>query len=177
VGWLHWQEATLLYARDMVRWEYGAPVYDVRGGCSRRDHSITRIRLHSIIACEGQWLGQRQTPPLTNSALFIRDRHLCLYCGRKFSAKQLTRDHVMPRSKGGPDHWKNVVSACRRCNQFKADKLPEEAGMELIALPYKPNFAEYLAMVNTHRILGDQMEFLSLQFPEQTVWHKELAFN
>ena len=36
--------------------------------------------------------------------------------------------------------------------------------MELLALPYRPNWAEYLALENSGRVLGDQMEFLRGQF-------------
>ena len=87
-----------------------------------------------------------------------------MYCARQFTPIQLTRDHILPTSSGGTDRWENVVCACRRCNQFKANRTPEEANMELIALPYKPNNAEYLALTNSSRILGDQMAFLRSQF-------------
>jgi len=56
------------------------------------------------------------------------------------------------------------VAACRRCNQHKANRLLEDIEMELVALPYRPNNAEYLALLNSRRILGDQMEFLRSQF-------------
>ena len=70
----------------------------------------------------------------------------------------------MPLSKGGLDIWENVVASCRRCNQHKANYLLEDIGMELLATPYRPNLAEYLALVNDRRIRIDQMEFLSAQF-------------
>ena len=62
----------------------------------------------------------------------------------------------------------NVVSACRRCNQFKGNKLLSEINMELLALPYTPNHAEYLALINSHRIRADQMEFLRPSFSRQS---------
>jgi hypothetical protein len=52
---------------------------------------------------------------------------------------------VVPRSRGGADVWENVVAACRRCNHYKGDRHLRELGLELRALPYVPNFAEYLA--------------------------------
>ena len=58
----------------------------------------------------------------------------------------------------------NVVAACKRCNHHKGNRLPHECGMELLALPYVPNTAEYLALINSGRILGDQMDFLASQF-------------
>ena len=87
-----------------------------------------------------------------------------MYCAALFPGSQLTRDHIVPLSRGGVDRWENVVAACRRCNQHKANHLLEEIAMELVALPYRPNNAEYLALLNSRRILGDQMEFLRGQF-------------
>ena len=71
---------------------------------------------------------------------------------------------MVPRSRGGADVWENVVAACRRCNHYKGDRHLRELGLELRALPYVPNFAEYLALINSGRILGDQMAFLRAQF-------------
>ena len=98
-------------------------------------------------------------PPLNNRELFRRDRHMCAYCADELSFFRLTRDHIRPLSRGGRDTWMNVVTACRQCNGQKRNRLPEEAGMELLYLPYVPNKAEYLILTN-RRILSDQMEFL-----------------
>lgn len=172
VEWLSWQEATCLYARDLVAWTLGDRVQTVRGGISRITGRQSTIDLHSIIACAGHVAWKPRTiPPLTNRALFHRDRHLCMYCAQKFGERELTRDHIVPRSRGGHDQWTNVVSACRRCNQRKGNRLPEEAGMEILAIPYQPNTAEWLALVNSDRIRGDQMEFLRTQFSAQSRWN------
>lgn len=165
VDWATWQEAVCLYARHLVEWTLGDAVLRLRGGHSRLDGSRTVVDVHSIIACGGRRAQQtRRVPALTNQALFARDRHLCLYCGRLFAAGSLTRDHVVPKSRGGGDDWGNVVAACKRCNHRKGDRLPHECAMELLALPYVPNIAEYLALTNSGRILGDQMDFLATQF-------------
>ncbi len=165
VDWATWQEAVCLYARDLVEWTLGDAVLRLRGGHSRIDGTRTTADIHSIIACGGRRAQQtRAVPALTNQALFARDRHLCLYCGRVFQAASLTRDHVVPKSRGGDDEWENVVAACKRCNHRKGHRLPHECGMELLALPYVPNIAEYLALTNSGRILGDQMDFLATQF-------------
>ncbi|MEE8262387.1 MAG: HNH endonuclease [Gammaproteobacteria bacterium] len=86
-----------------------------------------------------------------------------MYCGGEFSQQHLTRDHLMPMSRGGKDRWSNVVATCRSCNTRKGNRTLEEAGMSLLAVPYVPNWAEYLALSN-RRILADQMEFLKSQF-------------
>ena len=171
VEWLSWQEATCLYARDMVAWTLGDQVRTVFGGMSRLTGLQSSIALHSIIACAGHVSCKpRLVPPLTNRALFRRDLHLCMYCGVRFGERELTRDHVLPKSRGGRDHWRNVVAACKRCNQRKGNRLPEEATMEMLAVPYQPNTAEWLALINSDRIRGDQMEFLRTQFSPQSRW-------
>lgn len=165
VEWVTWQEAVCLYARELVVWTLGDPIFRVRGGHSRLDGRRTELELHAIIACDGRvFQPVRSMPPLTNQALFRRDQNLCLYCGGEFPDAELTRDHVVPRSKGGTDCWENVVAACKRCNHHKGDRLLDQIAMELIALPYTPNLAEYLALTNSGRILGDQMDFLKAQF-------------
>lgn len=171
VEWLSWQEATCLYARDMVAWTLGETVRTVRGGVSRLTGLQSAIALHSIVACSGHTpCRPRTVPPLTNSALFRRDLQLCMYCGEKTPERELTRDHVVPRSRGGADTWTNVVAACRRCNQRKGSRLPGEAGMDILAIPYQPNTAEWLALINSDRIRGDQMEFLRPQFSRNARW-------
>ena len=72
--------------------------------------------------------------PLTRRAVFARDGWVCQYCG---SAAENV-DHVIPRSRGGPHEWDNVVAACRRCNSKKENRLPHEAGLTLRVKPFAP---------------------------------------
>jgi len=165
VEWLSWQDAVSLYARDIVVWTLGDAVLRIRGGYCRARRTATSLDIHSIIACEGKIVPPgKGVPPLTNEALFRRDLNVCLYCGGTFADAELTRDHVVPISRCGRDTWDNVVAACRRCNHFKGNRLLGESPMELLALPYVPNYAEYLALSNSGRILGDQMSFLRRSF-------------
>lgn len=165
VEWLSWQQAVCLQARELVNWSYGEEVFRIRGGYSRITGEQTVVTLNSIIACKGKVYGkQRKEPPLTNRALFRRDQNMCLYCGNYFDNIALSRDHLVPLSRGGEDAWTNVVTACKRCNARKGNRLPDETNMELLALPYRPNHAEYLALSHSGRILGDQMAFLRKQF-------------
>jgi 5-methylcytosine-specific restriction endonuclease McrA len=76
----------------------------------------------------------------TRHNVFARDRHRCAYCGKKKSVNELDIDHVLPKSRGGPHEWTNVVTSCRACNLKKADKLPEEASMPLQVRPEKPRW-------------------------------------
>ena len=163
--WINWQEAVSLYAREIVAWSLGDVVREVRGGYCRLTGKQSRIEVPSIIASAGSRLTKPRTSyPLNNRTLFARDQYLCLYCGKVFAEAELTRDHIVPTSRGGKDSWENVVSACRRCNQHKGNYLLEETHIELLAMPYRPNLAEYLALANGRRIRADQMEFLSSQF-------------
>jgi 5-methylcytosine-specific restriction endonuclease McrA len=79
---------------------------------------------------------------LNRANLFRRDRGQCQYCG---SAKQLTIDHVIPRSKGGKTSWTNLVTACNRCNVLKGDKTLEQVGMQLRTEPFVPSLSYFLA--------------------------------
>jgi 5-methylcytosine-specific restriction endonuclease McrA len=165
IEWLSWQDAVCLYARELVSWTYGEEVMAVRGGHSRLTGKQTVVQLNSILACKGKvYASGRKQPPLTNRALFRRDQNTCLYCGKHLLDSQLSRDHVKPISRGGRDNWTNVVTSCKRCNARKGSYLLDEIKMELLALPYLPNHAEYLALSHSGRILGDQMAFLCRQF-------------
>lgn len=70
--------------------------------------------------------------------LFARDKNVCQYCGETKPLSQLSFDHVVPQSRGGKTTWENVVCCCLKCNGRKGDRLPAEAGMELIRHPVRP---------------------------------------
>ncbi len=72
--------------------------------------------------------------------LYKRDSGSCQYCGIKPGYSELTVDHVVPSSHGGKTTWENCVLACTKCNGYKADRTPEQAGMVLRKKPKKPNF-------------------------------------
>ena len=136
------------------------------GGINRRSGERSILRLHPIIAARGHVRPAAidPTPTLTNQALFARDQQLCLYCGRQYHRGTLTRDHVQPVSKGGRDIWENVVTACFHCNSRKGNRTPQQAGMPLLAVPYRPSWIEHLILSNRN-ILADQMAFLKAQLP------------
>mgnify|MGYP002058790080 FL=1 len=110
---------------------------------------------------------------MNNATLFRRDGNLCLYCGQPFKPESLSRDHVAPLSRGGRDIWQNVVTSCKRCNHHKGNRMPEEAGMELVAVPFVPTHAEYI-FLSGRTILADQMEFLLAHFPRNSPLHQRL---
>ena len=101
---------------------------------------------------------------LTRRNILVRDGYQCQYCGRKFSAKELTLDHVMPRSRGGRASWENLVACCSADNRRKADRTPEEAGMPLLRRP-RP--------VTLHTARG----ILRSHADADRVWQKYLFFD
>lgn len=172
LDWISWQDATCLYVRDAVVWTLGDPCLRIHGGTSRATGAQSIIDLHPIIAARGHARSRKRspTPPLTNTALFLRDAALCMYCGDEFPRSRLTRDHVVPTSRGGRDIWENVVSACIACNSRKGNRTPQQAAMPLLAVPYRPSWVEHLILSNRH-ILADQMAFLKGHLPKRSPRH------
>jgi len=167
--WVSYQAAARLYFLGQVAYSCGNPMILLRGGINARTRLQSTLQIHSIIATHGTHhalnkLRDDYVPPLSNRTLFQRDDHLCLYCGGRFSGRHLSRDHVRPISQGGVDQWNNVVTACVRCNNYKAGRTPEAAGMELLAVPFTPTHAEYIYLMGRN-VLADQMEFLRAHFP------------
>jgi 5-methylcytosine-specific restriction endonuclease McrA len=162
ISWISREAGALLYCRDQVAWEAGEEELVLRGGYSRITGLRSVLRVNSIVAVTAIDKACRVrtgVPGLTNARLFRRDGYMCLYCGEVLSARLLTRDHIVPVSLGGLDTWENVATACRACNHRKANRLLEDLGMTLLAVPYAPNRAEGLILENRH-ILCDQMAFL-----------------
>jgi hypothetical protein len=177
--WINYQEAVRLYHLDQVVYTCGTLLYCIRGGINAASGRRSVIEVNSIIATQGGTYALLRArdcyvPPLTNSALFRRDFNVCLYCGGRFTMHDLSRDHVRPMVQGGTDEWNNVVSACKRCNHHKGGRTPEQAGMQLLAIPFTPNHAEYM-FLQGRRILADQMEFLRAHFPRSSPLHERLA--
>lgn len=168
MGWIRWQDAVLLYAKDQVAWTLGDEPIRFHGGTNRLTNERSFIDVHPIVGAKGI-VGRSvyaTVPPLTNRELFRRDGHTCMYCLTSLPDRQLTRDHLVPMSRGGTDDWTNVVTACRSCNQRKANRLLQETSLHLKAVPYAPNHAEWLILRNRN-ILSDQMAFLKAQCPKE----------
>jgi len=167
--WVDYRSAARLYFLGQVAYACGNRLFLLRGGLNAATKRRSTLAISSIIATHGYHhalnkLKDDYRPPLSNRTLFQRDDHICMYCGGRFSYRHLSRDHVRPLSRGGRDHWNNVVTACVRCNNYKAGRTPEAAGMELLAVPFTPTHAEYIFLMGRN-VLADQMEFLRAHFP------------
>lgn len=97
--------------------------------------SVVRIKRYVSIPYKGV--------VMSRSNIFKRDGGKCQYCGTK---KDLTLDHVIPRSKGGKSTWTNLVTACKKCNSRKGDSSLDVLGMKLSKHPVKPSYVSFLKM-------------------------------
>jgi 5-methylcytosine-specific restriction endonuclease McrA len=100
----------------------------------------------------------RTRAALSRRAVFVRDDYTCQYCG--LAAENV--DHVLPRSRGGPHVWENVVAACRRCNSRKEDRLPHEIGMRLKREPRAPRETLWI-VIAVGRVEPGWEPFLNLE--------------
>jgi 5-methylcytosine-specific restriction endonuclease McrA len=108
---------------------------------------------------------------VTNTFLFARDEYSCQYCGRhrhELKGRQfLTRDHILPLSRGGENAWANVVTSCSPCNNRKGNRLPEEAGMTLLNDPGEPNYVHLVWAVR--RVTPIQAKWIGMFYGKDTV--------
>ena len=101
---------------------------------------------------------------VTNTFLFARDEYRCQFCGRTQrdlrDRECLTRDHLVPLSRGGSNAWTNVVTACSSCNTRKGNLLPEEVGMHPMRAPVEPHFVHLSWAVR--RLTAIQTKYIRL---------------
>lgn len=169
--WVTVQEGIIYEAKGLVAEHLGQDIYVYHGGHNRHGQQSI-LKTNSIIVVTGAPNARKyKEPALTNEYLFTRDRHVCAYCGGIFKDSLLTRDHIMPISRGGKDRWMNVVTSCKKCNNLKGDTAPGEKlpngmvspqgtkTMDPLYVPYVPCKAEHMILKN-RKIKADQMEFL-----------------
>ena len=132
----NWQRAiTLLYLGKAVALEHD----------SRVIHSPTvAIRLPTVVRLSYHIRRPLPDLKLSRQAILARDGNACQYCGR--TSRDLTIDHVIPRERGGPHTWDNLVACCLRCNNKKGNKTLKEADMTLLSKPRRPRFIPYLSL-------------------------------
>nr|WP_172838726.1 HNH endonuclease [Solemya velesiana gill symbiont] len=116
--WIDYRNAVRLYFLDQVAYSCGQVLYRIHGGINAITRQRSIVEVNTIIATYGNSqvmdkMRRDYTPPLNNHTLFQRDGYLCMYCGEHYLKRQLSRDHVTPLSKGGPNHWNNVVTPPR----------------------------------------------------------------
>jgi len=101
---------------------------------------------------------------VTNTFLFARDGYRCQYCHRPQAELRhrecLTRDHLIPLSRGGDNEWTNVVTACSSCNTRKGNSLPHECHMVPLTPPHEPHFVHLSWAVR--RLTVTQAKYITL---------------
>lgn len=106
----------------------------------------------------------------TRHNIFERDKNTCQYCGQTFERKDLNLDHVIPRDRGGPTSWENIVCSCIRCNTRKANHTPIEAGMHLVRKPKRPKWRPFVQVTFETPYHDSWKHFLDLAY-----WNVELG--
>ncbi len=98
------------------------------------------VRAPAVVRLTRGHVPVRRTVRFSRLNVFTRDAFRCQYCGARRAMRELTYDHVVPRARGGPTDWTNIVTACRACNDRKGGRTPEEAHMRLLSKPVKPSW-------------------------------------
>lgn len=106
----------------------------------------------------------------TRHNIFERDRNTCQYCNRTLERRDLNLDHVVPRDRGGPTTWENIVCSCIPCNTRKANRTPAEAGMRLIRKPKRPKWRPFVQVSFGLPVPESWRHFLDLAY-----WNVELG--
>lgn len=171
VRWAMMARAACYYAAGKVVTDLGDSLFSMAGGLQECSGLRSEFVTSSIVMIRGRHripAGHAHVG-LTKHRLFVRDRHVCAYCGGLFADADLTVEHITPVSRGGRLTWTNVVTACRSCNTRKGNRTPEEARMPLLYVPYAVCRNEGFILSN-RRILADQMSFLQANLPKYSRW-------
>jgi 5-methylcytosine-specific restriction endonuclease McrA len=165
--WISQDDAITYHAKGAVAWSLGEVIAKYHGGIQKTGE-LSYIESPSIIAIRGHGFDPHKHAhvPLTNKTLFGRDRYMCAVCGTVHADyKKLSRDHIIPVSKGGQNTYENCITMCKPCNSYKGNKTLKEADLELLYIPYRPNHWENLILQNRN-VLADQMDFLVAGLPK-----------
>lgn len=138
----------LLYGGSALALDDGGELHDfpawrrlpVRAGDDELPIVGGALRVPRVVHLRHYDRARRPVVRLTRKNVMLRDSYRCQYCESRLPARELNIDHVMPRSRGGPDSWENLVTACRECNLRKGRRTPEEASMRLSRAPFAPRW-------------------------------------
>ncbi len=129
-----------------------------------------RVRVPRVIVLAVFDKLPRKEVKFTRHNIFERDKNTCQYCGKIFERKDLNLDHVIPRDRGGPTTWENIVCSCIPCNTRKANRTPHEAHMHLIRQPRKPRWRPFVEFN-----LGREKHESWKRFLDIAYWNVELG--
>ena len=104
----------------------------------------------SVVSSSQKFFEIKRDVSFNRDNVYMRDNYTCQYCGRE--KKDLTYDHVIPRSRGGRTTWDNIVTSCVSCNYKKGCKTPEQAGMTLKSAPDRPTWYKMIKSSIINRV-------------------------
>lgn len=122
-------------------------------------HSV--IRVPTVIVAVNFAKVPKKRPKLNARNIRERDGNRCQYTGVLLRPDEGSLDHVVPRSRGGMDTWENLVWSAKNVNQRKADRLPHEAGLKLLAIPRAPRELPATALIRNAHGLAEWKLFLN----------------
>ena len=129
-----------------------------------------RIRVPRVILLMGFDRFPKKEVKFTRHNLFERDQNTCQYCGTVFDRRDLNLDHVIPRDRGGPTTWENIVCSCIPCNTRKANRTPAEAHMRLVRKPKRPKWRPFVQVGFGATMPDSWRHFLDVAY-----WNVELG--
>ena len=148
-----------------------AEIVEAEGGTVVRSERLTMPRPAVIRLKAFVHVPRRFRRQVTNTFLFARDHYRCQYCGRGTPElrprESLTRDHLIPLSRGGTNAWTNVVTACSSCNTRKANRMPSEIGMHPLHPPVEPHFVHLSWAVR--RLTPTQARYIRLFYGSEVL--------
>ncbi len=148
-----------------------AEIVESDAGESVRSERLTLPKPAIIRLVKFVHVPRRFRRQVTNTFLFARDSYRCQYCHRgqiELRHREcLTRDHLVPLSRGGDNDWSNVVTACSSCNTRKGNHLPEECGMHPLIAPREPHFVHLSWAVR--RLSTAQAKYIRLFYGEEAL--------
>lgn len=127
-----------------------------------------RIAVPRIIVLSAYDRMPRKEIRFSRDNVFQRDSYVCQYCGKRFEARQLNIDHVIPKDKGGPTTWENIVTSCVPCNSRKANKLPQQAKMFPLRSPRQPRWRPLVTSLRRARLHHKEWAYF-VEIPSEAV--------
>jgi len=168
---MSWQRAMVWSIKYEINNKYGIEIIDFY----KNDYIVgvdKKIPIPAVAKTRRFFKINTQPVTFSRKNIFIRDNYCCQYCGIRFDIRELTYDHVVPKSKWNdlghsPTNWTNIVTACVSCNRKKGNRTPKEANMPLKNNPIVPNKSiRYLPVVhNLRRIKEDIPEEWKIYLP------------
>ena len=98
------------------------------------------MKMPAVIRLLKMFRRPRKRVKFNRQNILLRDRFYCQYCKQQFPVKELTYDHVIPRSRGGKTCWENIVTCCNSCNTKKGNRMPQEVNMKVYRQPTRPDW-------------------------------------